>query len=220
MGGAIVTMPFAVGSHGIVMVDSNFPEVSDRILAAVRQVFDKPIKVVINSHHHFDHSDGNGSLAALGTVVVVHENALPRLALPSDGEPVPERAESVITFKNRVDIHLDGEEIEVLHVTAGHTDNDVLVYFRSSDVLAMGDLFVGQYPGIDLQGGGSYLGLIENLNAAIALAGPDTRIVRGHGPVATRDHLIEYRDAVVSIYDRVKALVDDGMTLEEVVQAR
>ena len=126
----------------------------------------------------------------------------------------------VVTFIDRVSFHLNGEEVEAFHVTAGHTDGDVLIYFRDSDVIHMGDVFVGQYPIIDPSRDGSYLGLIETLNAAIALVGPNTRVVPGHGPIGDRGDMVEYRDMLLDIHTRVSTLVMEGSTLDEIIAAR
>ena len=219
VGGIIVNMGFSVGVDGILMVDSNFEELTDRVLAAIREISDKPIRFLIDTHSHRDHAEGNVSFADLGTLIFAHDAVRARLANPPQGEAAAAIALPVVTFADRVSFHFNGEEVEAFHVAAGHTDEDVMVYFKGSDVIHMGDVFVGQYPIIDPGRKGTYLGLLESLNAAIALAGPNTKIIPGHGPIGNRDGMIEFRDVLLDIHDRVSKLKDQGLTLEQVIAA-
>ena len=219
-GGIIVNMAFSTGPDGVVLVDSNFAALTGKIAASIREVSDQPIRFLIDTHSHADHADGNASFAESGTVIVAHDTVRMRLANPPQGDPAPEMGLPIMTFSQRLSLHLNGEEVEAIFVTAAHTDGDVLIYFRGSDVIHMGDVFVGQYPIIDTSRGGSYVGLIETLNAAINLVGPETAIIPGHGPIFQREDMIEYRNALLDIHDRVSVLVVAGNTLDEIIAAR
>jgi len=220
VGGIIVNMAFSVGDDGIIMVDSNFGELTEKILVAIREVSDQPIRFLIDTHAHGDHANGNANFARSGTVIVAHDNTRVRLADPPRGAPATAIALPGVTFSDRVTFHFNGEEVEAFNVGPGHTDGDVLVYFKGSDVIHMGDTLVGHYPFIDSSRGGNYLGFIETLNAAITLAGPNTKVIPGHGPIADREDLIRFRDLVLDIYNRVSALVKEGRTLEQVIAAK
>ena len=219
VGGIIVNMAFSVGDDGIILVDSNFEALTGRIVAAIEEVSDEPIRFLIDTHSHADHADGNVSFGQSGTIIVAHETVRVQLADPPQGAAAAAIALPVVTFTDRMSFHFNGEEVEAFHIAAGHTDGDTLIHFKGSDVIHMGDAFVGQYPIIDTSRNGSYLGLIDTLNAAIAIVGPDTKIIPGHGPVAGRDDMIAFRDMLVGIHDRVSALVGAGQTLEQVVAA-
>jgi len=217
VGGIIVNMAFSVGDDGIILVDSNFAALTDRIMASIREVSDEPIRFLIDTHDHADHADGNVYFGQTGAIIVAHDTVRTRLSNPPQGAAAPAIALPIVTFSDGMTFHFNGEEVEAFHVAAGHTDGDVLIYFKGSNVIHMGDVFVGQYPIIDVTRGGSYGGLIETLEAAIALVGPDTKIVPGHGPISQREDMIEYRDMLQDIYARVSALHASGTPLSEII---
>lgn len=217
VGGIIVNMAISVGDDGIVLVDSNFAALSDKIIAAIREISDEPIRFVIDTHDHADHADGNVTFGRAGAIIVAHTEVRARLADPAQGASAPAAALPIVTFDDEMSFHLNGERVDAIHVTAGHTDGDVLVFFRESNVIHMGDVFVGQYPIIDVTRGGSYLGLLETLDRAIALVGADTRIIPGHGPISNRDDMIEYRDMLREIFERVTALAAAGRSIEQII---
>jgi cyclase len=219
VGGVIVNMAFSVGDDGIILVDSNFAALTEKIAAAIREVSEQPIRFLIDTHDHTDHAEGNENFGRAGAMIVAHDTVRTRLADLSQG-PAASAALPVLTFAQGMSFHFNGEEIEVLHVAAGHTDGDVLVYFKGSNVIHMGDVFVGQYPIIDITRGGTYLGLIKTLNAAIVLVEPDTTIVPGHGPISERVDMIDYRDMLQDIYDRVAALHSAGQSLPAIIASR
>ncbi|MDG2088787.1 MAG: hypothetical protein P8J68_08635 [Arenicellaceae bacterium] len=125
----------------------------------------------------------------------------------------------IVTFADRITFHFNGEEVEAFHIVAVHTDEDVMVYFKKSNVIHMEDVFVGHYPIIDSSRNGSYLGLLESLNAGIEHAGPDIKIIPGYGPIGDREDMIEFRDVIQDMHNRVSALGDEGMTSEQVIAA-
>ncbi len=220
VGGVIVNMAFSVGEDGIILVDSNFQDLTGQIIAAIREVSDKPIRFLIDTHSHADHADGNVSFGETGTIIVAHDAVRAQLANPPRGEAAAALALPVVTFPEQVNFHFNGEEVEAFHVAAGHTDGDIMVYFKGSDVIHMGDVFVGHYPIIDTSRDGHILGVIESLNVAIEKVSDNTKIIPGHGDVAVREDVIEFRDMLLGIYGSVNSLVAEGKSLQQVIAAR
>ncbi|MFL2546106.1 MAG: MBL fold metallo-hydrolase [Candidatus Rariloculaceae bacterium] len=203
VGGIIVNIAISVGDDGIILVDSNFAALTEKILASIREISDEPIRFVIDTHDHADHADhadGNVNFGRAGAVILVHDSVRARLANPPQGPSAPSVALPIVTFAESVSLHVNGEDVEAIHVAAGHTDGDVLIFFRGSDVIYMGDVFVGQYPISDVTRGGSYAGFIETLDRAVALIGPDTLVIPGHGPISGRNDMIDYRNMLRDIY--------------------
>jgi cyclase len=221
------TVSVLAGNDGVFVVDTQFAPLTDKLVAAIRAVSDKPIRFVVNTHLHGDHTGGNANFAALGATVFAHDRVRAGLqnpvARPDGTKPAPAAAAAlpVVTFDGPVTFHLNGETIRLTHVPRAHTDGDVLVHFVQRDILAVGDYFrsVG-YPVVDLANGGSLKGTLDGLNATIALAGPKTKIVPGHGPVTDRAALITQRDQLIAIRDIVAALVAQGKSVEEVIAAK
>lgn len=218
-----------VGPEGVLLVDDQFVRWSEALLAAITAITDAEIRFVINTHVHPDHIGGNEKLADLGAIIVAHENVrrrmLEELRIPRRGgisfpQP-PERARPVITFTESVDFHMNGEDVRVFLVPPAHTDGDSFVYFSGSDVLHTGDVFrTNMYPIIDVYNGGSFGGMIEALEIAIGLSGPRTRVIPGHGFGFTdRDGLIEVRDMMLDIRNRVTTLIEEGRSIEEIIAA-
>ena len=220
--GVSSNMAVSIGDDGAVIVDDNFAPLTEKIVAAIRTVADVPIRFVINTHHHGDHTGGNLNLGTMGAVIMSTENARMRLVTnPADeGGPAPAGALPVVTFRDRTTLHFNGEEVRVFPVAPSHTDGDAYIHFVDSDVIATGDVFVTiAYPYVRPPHGGRFSGYFENLETAIALSGPNTKIVPGHGRVSTRDDLMEYRDMLVVVRDRVAEMIRQGMALEEVINA-
>jgi glyoxylase-like metal-dependent hydrolase (beta-lactamase superfamily II) len=194
----------------------------------VRKISDKPIRFVINSHYHGDHTGGNEALGGEGAVIIAHDNIRKRMSaeqfnhfMNTSWPAAPAGALPVITFNETVSLHLNGESATVMHVPRGHTDGDAIVYFTGSNVLHMGDIFFnGRYPFIDLDGGGTVQGMIAALDKGISLANQDTRIIPGHGDLANVDDMRSHRDMLVTARDLVQALINEGKTLDEVIAAK
>jgi glyoxylase-like metal-dependent hydrolase (beta-lactamase superfamily II) len=219
-----------VGPDGVLLVDSLFAPLADRLVAAVRQVTDREIRFLINTHIHPDHIGGNEPLANRGVLIFAHDNvrlrALEQLRFPRRGgqfvpQP-PDRARPVVTYNDRVSFHLNGEEVRAFLAPPAHTDGDTFVYFPGSDVLHLGDVFrTTSYPIIDVYNGGTLAGTIKALEIGIAMAGPDTKVIPGHGlAIVGRSALVEFRDMVLDIRDRVRTMISKGRTLDEVMAAR
>ena len=216
------------GMDGVYLIDDQLKPQSAQLLAEVRKISDQPIRFVINTHYHYDHMGGNEAAGEAGAVIIAHDNVRQRLTTEqfnnvfnSATPPWPEGALPVVTFNDRITLHLNGEAAEVIHVARGHTDGDSIVHFTGSDVIHMGDIyFHGLYPFIDLDGGGTIDGMIAAVDVALERADGDTRIIPGHGPVTGRAELAAYRDFLAAARERVKALVDQGRTLEETIAAK
>ncbi|MGM0632083.1 MAG: MBL fold metallo-hydrolase [Pseudomonadota bacterium] len=220
-----------VGPDGALLVDSLFAPLTDRLVAAVEQVTDEEIRFLVNTHIHIDHIGGNANLADMGVVIFSHDNTRLRFfeernRFPRDGGTFvpqqPAAARPLITFNDTLRFHLNGEEVRAFLVPPAHTDGDVFVHFTESDVLHLGDVYrTTSYPIIDVYNGGTLRGTVEALEKAIDLAGTDTRIIPGHGlDVVGREELVEFRDMIVDIRDRVLGMIREGMKLDEVMAAR
>ncbi|HEY7171321.1 MAG TPA: MBL fold metallo-hydrolase, partial [Vicinamibacterales bacterium] len=168
------------GPDGIFMVDAQFPQLTEKLTAAIKKVSDRPIKFLVNTHHHPDHTSGDANFAMMGVAIMSTDNLRGHLA--SGTNPPPAAALPMITYRGPVTVHMNGEDIQLIPVPNAHTDGDTMVYFPKANVIMTGDFYraVG-YPYPDRNNGGSVKGLIEGLNTVIALAGPNTKIVPGHG---------------------------------------
>jgi cyclase len=224
-GGNIVA---SVGDDGVFLVDDQYAPLTERILAALAAITDQPVRFVINTHWHGDHVGGNENLARAGAVIVAHENVRRRMsteqfmAVFNTTVPAsPAGALPVVTFTGGVTLHLNGDDVRVMHVANAHTDGDSLVHFQHVNVLHMGDIyFNGLYPFIDLDSGGGIHGMIAAIERGLELSDDSTVIVPGHGPLSDRAELAAYRDMLAGFRDRIAALKGEGQSLEQVIAAR
>ncbi len=221
------TIGVLVGADGIFMVDSQFAPLSQKIAAAIHQISDKPVRFMVNTHVHGDHTGGNENFAKMGVTIFSRDELRRRLAHPSPaangapGVPAPAVALPVVTYEGPVTIHMDGEDVHLIPIHRAHTDGDTLVYFPSNDVLMTGDYFRSiQYPNIDRVNGGSLDGMLEGLGVTIGMAGPKTKIIPGHGPTVDRTAVTAHRDMILVVRDKVAALVQQGKTVDEVLAAK
>ena len=225
--GAGGNLALAYGADGALLVDDQYAPLTEKIRATVATLTDRPIRFVINTHWHGDHTGGNENLGKAGTLIVAHDNVRVRmsteqfLALWNEKVPAsPPAALPVVTFSETATLHLDGEEIHAFHVAPAHTDGDSVIHFRRADVLHAGDLFFnGMYPFVDLDSGGSYLGLIAAVERLVAMAKESTKIVPGHGPLASAADLRRYREMLAGVRDAVQPLVAAGKSVDEIVAA-
>lgn len=211
-----------VGDDGVLMIDDQFAPLSEKLLAAIRALSDKPIRLLVNTHIHGDHTGGNENFGKLGIDIVAHDNVRVRLARGvNNGPPAPAAALPVVTFGDTLSIHLNGETVTVGKLPPSHTDGDAYIHFAKADVIHTGDSFrtVG-YPGVDFNNGGSVKGTVEALQALYDMAGPNTKILPGHGVVVTRAEVAAFRDLTVELQKRFTDLIRRGMTLEQVVAAK
>jgi len=226
-----------IGAYGVLMVDSGLAAASDPIQAAIRRISQGGLRYIINTHIHPDHMGGNEAfskqLAARGrgtvpTTILSHENMLVQLASPEANTPrPPQGAIPTDAYLDVKELWFNGESIQVIHQPSAHTDADSIVYFRKSDVISTGDIFsTTTYPILDGQRGGSIQGVIDGLNRILDLAVPEsnaeggTKIVPGHGRLSDEADVVEYRNMVVIIRDRIRDLVGKGMTVEQVKAAK
>jgi len=236
-----------VGDQGVLLVDSKLESASDALLAAIREISDGAIRYIVNTHYHPDHTGGNVPIAAAGETVaggnvqgdianvgdtaqiVAHENVLLSMSAPT-GEQAARDPESWPTstfFVDEKELYFNGEGIEVRHQPAAHTNGDTIVYFRQSNVIAAGDVYTTtNYPVIDVAAGGTINGVIDALNEIIDICIPvygqdgGTLVVPGHGRLSNIGDVINYREMVTIIRDRVQHMIDQGMSLEDVKKAR
>jgi cyclase len=226
--GAGGNIGLSAGDDAVFLVDDQFAPLTPRIEAAIASITPKPVRFVLNTHWHFDHTGGNENLGRAGALIVAHENVRKRMSVENFIEflgmktkPDPKAALPVVTFTRDVTFHINGDEVYVMHVPNAHTDGDALVHFRKSDVIHMGDVFFNKlYPFIDTSSGGRVEGVIAGVERALQMAGPSTRIIPGHGPLASRAELQAYRDMLATISGRIREQVRAGRSLDEVQQAR
>lgn len=222
------TVSVLTGSDGILLVDSQFAPLTDKLVAAIKVIDHKdPLRFLIDTHVHGDHTGGNENFAKLGATIFARDQLRVRLAHPgplasgAPGTPAPAAALPVVTYDGPVTIHLDGEEVRLIPVRNAHTDGDTLVQFVKHDALATGDIFraVG-YPYADLNNGGSLKGLLDAIGTAIGRSGPNTKVIPGHGPIVDRAALIAHRDLLLAVRDKVADLIAQGKTLDEAIAAK
>ena len=215
------------GDKDVLIVDDQRRSNLAETLAGVRQVSDKPVRYVIDTHWHLDHSGGNGSFAAQGAQIIAQRNVRVRRSAPqfmaAYNAHIPADAPEAlpaIVYDEKMVLRQDGEGVELRHVANAHTDGDTLVRFRRANVIAMGDVFFNHiFPFIDRSSGGSIQGMVKGVDTALAMADDHTRIVPAHGPVATTAELRAYRDMLVDVAARVKTGIKRGQTLEQVVSS-
>jgi cyclase len=208
------------------MVDSQFAPLSQKIMAAIHQVSNEPVRFLIDTHVHADHTGGNENFAKAGAVIFARPELRDRLIHPAPGANgavppgAPAAALPVVTYDAPVTFHMDGEEARLIPIRRAHTDGDTLVYFPNDDIIMSGDFFRSiQYPNIDRANGGSLNGMLDGLGTLIGLAGPNTKIVPGHGAMVGRAEVMAHRDMILAVRDRVAQLVAQGKTQEEVLAA-
>ncbi len=230
----VLVMPAAgnvgvsVGKDGVFMIDDQFAPMAPKISAAVARLTDKPVRYLLNTHWHGDHSGGNATFGGQGIVIVAHDNVRTRMStehfnafFKSTTPPSPAEALPVITFSDRMTFHFNADTIRVIHIPGAHTDGDAMFYFEKADVLHAGDVFVLYgYPFIDLSSGGSTAGMIAGLDQILGLIGPETLVIPGHGPVVRRDRVEAFRGMLATARARVLKLVDEGKTLEQTIAAK
>ena len=216
-----------VGTDGAAIIDDQFADMVPKIRAAVALLAEKPVKFVINTHLHGDHTGGNDAFGAAGAVIIAQDNVRKLLLSPAVNPTTnvapPARAREalpVITFADSATLHFNDDDLEFTHLPAAHTATDIVVRFRKANVLHMGDCFVGGFPFIDGRNGGTLDGYIQAQETVLAMVDDDTKIIRGHGPLGNKAELHAYHDMLVVVRDRIAKLVKAGKTQDQVVEAR
>lgn len=219
----------SLGSQGVLMVDSQFPAMIPKIKDTIRSLGGGDITFTVNTHWHFDHADGNPMLGRTGTWLVAHRNSrtmmvgrhsVDLVSVLYEQPPLPEEGLPVITFDDRMQFHFNKETVELLHFGPAHTTGDTAVYFKTSNVIHMGDVFNAGYPFIDVGNGGDLDGVIEFVSAVLLELNTDTKVLPGHGPVQSYADLSAYLAMLKNVRASITALIDSGMTLEEVIAAQ
>lgn len=219
-------MGLSVGEDGTFLVDDQYAPLTAKIVAAIEGITDDPVQFLVNTHLHGDHTGGNENFGERGAILVAHDNVRQRMSveqfrtiLRDDSVPAsPVGALPKITFSDEVTFYWNGDQIHVFHVPNAHTDTDSIIHFQNADIFHMGDTFFnGSFPFIDVDLGGHVNGVISAANRVLALAKTGSRIIPGHGELATPDDLRVYRDMLVTVRDRVQTMVNDGRSVDEVV---
>ena len=222
--GAGGNIGLSVGDDAVFLVDDQFAPLTPKIEAAIARITPKPVKFVLNTHWHGDHTGGNENLGKAGALIIAHENVRKRMSVENfieflgmKTQPDPRVALPVVTFTSDVTFHLNGDEIFAQHAPRAHTDGDAIVHFRKSDVVHMGDIMFNKlYPFIDTSSGGTVEGVIAAVDRTLKEVGERTRIIPGHGPLANRADLQTYRTMLATISGRIREQLRAKKTLEQV----
>ena len=226
--GAGGNLGVSVGDDAVFLIDDQYAPMAPKIKAAIAAISTKPVKFVVNTHWHGDHTGGNEAFAKSDAVIVAHENVRKRMSsdqviefLKSSVKASPKVALPVVTFTTNMSFHLNGEDMVVTHQPNAHTDGDAIVHFKNSNILHMGDLFFNKlYPFIDISSGGSVDGVIAAADRALAMSNDATKIIPGHGPLSSKADLLAFRTMLATIAPRIRQMVKDGKTLEQAIAAK
>ena len=221
------TIGVLAGPDGVLMVDAQFAPLSDKIVAAIKQISDGRIRFLVNTHVHGDHTGGNENIGKLGATIMARENLRARLIKPAplaNGQPgVPTAAVGlpVVTYDAPIVFHMNGEDVQLIPVPVAHTDGDTMVYFPNTNMIMTGDFYRSTgYPNIDRANGGTMNGMLAGFDAIIKLARPDTKIIPGHGAIVDKTAVAAHKAMMEGVRDKVAPLVRQGKTQEEVVAAK
>lgn len=217
-----------VGKDGFLVIDTKDGSVNNEIKTKFSEISNKPVRFVINTHWHYDHTGGNASMGNAGAIIIAHENVYKRMneeqymeffdrKVPS----APKSALPILTFTKDLTFYINDEEIHVFHLAPGHTDGDVVIHFRKSNVIHMGDLyFNGFYPYICISSGGSINFMIDVINQILPMINNKTRVIPGHGPLSNKDELKEYLDMLNQIRNEIAQQIKSGKTREEIIESK
>jgi cyclase len=215
------------GEDGTILIDDQFAPLTEKIQKAIADLGAQPVKFLINTHWHFDHSGGNENMGKAGALIMAHDNVRVRMAAGATvaGNVVPPAAKAalpVITYADGLKLHLNGEEIRVIHMPAGHTDGDSIIHWTKSNVIHMGDLFMLgiSFPFVDTASGGDVRGFVTAADKVLAIADDQTKIIPGHGAMATKADLQNHRNMVAGVIAKVEAGIKAGKTLDQIKASR
>ena len=200
-----------VGDDGVFLVDDQFAPLTDKIVAAIRLLSDEPIRFLVNTHLHPDHTGGNENFGKMGALVFGHDNVRRQMQISAYTQEPP-----LVTYSQDVSFHINGETVHVFKTPDAHTNGDSYIFFKGSNVIHAGDVYrTTSYPYIDTNNGGSFLGTIKALELLVDVADGDTKIIPGHGVISNAEEAQAFLDMLLVIRDRVKGSIDDGLSLEE-----
>lgn len=216
----------SVGDDGVFIIDDKFARFADQIVAQISAITDQPIRYVINTHYHGDHTGANAEMKDVGATIVAHDNVRKRMGMTFENQlwkntvkATSEDKWPTLTYSDTSTFHFNGQAVKVIHTPRAHTDGDSIIYFKSSNVLHMGDnYFNGMFPYVDIDAGGSLQGMISALTTGIAMSDGETKIIPGHGDMATKADMTETRDRLVEILSRVRAAKAAGKSLDNMIK--
>ena len=223
------TIGVLAGPDGVFMVDGQFAPLTDKIVAAIKQITNAPIKYMVNTHVHGDHTGGNENFGKLGVTILARGSLRNRLMHPApaaNGTTPPATLPvglPVITYNanSQLALHMNGEDVQLIPIPTAHTDGDTMVRFVQNDVIMTGDFFRSvQYPNIDRGNGGQLNGMINGLGQIIARSGPNTKIIPGHGPTVDRTAVMAHRDMMLAVRDRISRMIKEGKSEADVIAAK
>jgi glyoxylase-like metal-dependent hydrolase (beta-lactamase superfamily II) len=225
--GAGGNLGVAVGPDSVFVVDDQYAPMTEKITAAIAAITPTPVRFIVNTHWHGDHTGGNENFGKAGSLIVAHDNVRKRMSVEQFIEafnmrtpPAPAVALPVVTFAQSVSFHLNGDEIRAIHMPNAHTDGDAIVHFVKSNVVHMGDIFFnGMYPFIDDATGGSVEGVIAACDKVAPMIDDRTKVIPGHGPLSNKAELKAYRDMLVTVSGRVKDMIKQGRKIDEITAA-
>lgn len=217
------------GPDGVLVVNSQYGQVADKVMAAIKRVSTQPIRILVNTHIHIDHTGGNAAFGKAGATIYAREELRQQMVTPSrraDGSPGLVRDAAgypVVTYGmgEPIKIHMNGETVEFIPVRAAHTGGDTIIKFTNANTIMIGDFYRNfGYPYIDTLNGGSLKGLIDALDLTMKLARPDTKLIPGHGTIINRTDIAPYRDMIAAVQEKVRAMVAQGATEQQVLAAK
>lgn len=216
----------SVGDDGVFVIDDKFERFSDQIISQIKGITDQPIRYVVNTHYHGDHTGANAQMKTAGATIMAHDNVRKRMGMTFENKAFSRQVKATdsslwptLTFSDAATLHFNGQTVSIIHTPNAHTDGDSIIYFKEANVLHMGDnFFNGMFPYIDIDGGGSLQGMIVSHEAGLTLINDETKIIPGHGPLAVKADLKKAQELLKTIQKRVELEISKGATLEDILE--